>query len=262
MRATVLIPTYDHGPGLLAHALRSVQEQTVLDIEILVVGDGAASDLVARTGNPHDARVRYFENPKGEGQGEQWRHEAIQQSRGDVICYQADDDLWQSRHLERLLELLEHADFAHTTAIDVDAHAGMFPWLALIDRPAFRNLMLAGHNFLPLSVVGHTRAAYDALEHGWRPAPAGMPSDLFMWQQFLAADLRYAGTHVPTVLHFPSPHRVGWTLEEREAELAAWEGADLGRMTTRTLARARRLDLSPDGDLLNNWRNVIREAAL
>ena len=40
MLATVIVPTHDHGP-LLRLAVRSALRQTVEDLEVLVIGDGA-----------------------------------------------------------------------------------------------------------------------------------------------------------------------------------------------------------------------------
>ena len=39
MKATVLIPTHDHGPTI-RHSVVSALTQTVKDIEIFIVGDG------------------------------------------------------------------------------------------------------------------------------------------------------------------------------------------------------------------------------
>jgi hypothetical protein len=44
-----------------------------------------------------------------------------------------------------------------------------------------------------------------------------------MWRQFLADErCRFASATLPTVLVFPSPLRIGWTLDRRVAELDEW----------------------------------------
>ena len=46
-----------------------------------------------------------------------------------------------------------------------------------------------------------------------------------MWRQFLASEgCRFASPTKPTVLVFPSPMRLGWTLEQRVEELDLWCG--------------------------------------
>ena len=65
VKATVLIPTHEHGP-LLAYSVRSALAQTVRDLEVLIVGDGvddatrnAASEMAAL-----DPRVVFFDFPR------------------------------------------------------------------------------------------------------------------------------------------------------------------------------------------------------
>jgi len=222
--ATVLIPTHDHG-ALLGPALRSVQEQTVADLEIFVVGDGVPDvtrTLVAERVR-EDPRIRFFDNPKGARRGELLRHAALAEARGEIVCYQADDDLWLPGHVEELRRALVHADFANTIALQVQPGGWVFPWLAALEAPVFRATEEGGKNFLPLSVVGHTLAAYRALPEGWRTTPDGIFTDLWMWQQFLAnPELRLASSSCPTLLHFATPDRADWTPEQRLAELEQW----------------------------------------
>jgi glycosyltransferase involved in cell wall biosynthesis len=224
--ATVLVPTHDHGP-LLLHALRSVQEQTVRDIEIFVVGDGVPDvtrRLVAELA-AGDPRITFFDNPKGARHGEPSRHEALSRARGEIVCYQSDDDLWRPGQVAELRSCLATADFAHTVALRVDPNGPLVPWLAALEAGVFRGLMHTGANFLPLSTVGHTVAAYRALPHGWRTTPAGTPTDLYMWQQFLEQPgIRLASSALPLVFNFATPDRKGWTLAERLVELEHWRG--------------------------------------
>jgi GalNAc5-diNAcBac-PP-undecaprenol beta-1,3-glucosyltransferase len=222
--ATVVLPTHDHGP-LLRWSLRSVVAQTVEDIEIFVVGDGVPDEtrvLVAEL-IASDSRIRFFDNPKGPRNGELHRHAALEHATGEIVCYQADDDLWSADHVAELARLLADADFAHTIALKVDEGGPVSPWLAAIESGVFRALMHRGANFVPLSVAGHTLAAYRTLPHGWRTTPQGTPTDLYMWQQFLdLPKVRAVSGSRATVLNFPAPERRAWTAEDRCAELERW----------------------------------------
>jgi glycosyltransferase involved in cell wall biosynthesis len=99
--ATVLIPTHDHGPTL-RYAVQSALAQTVADLEVLVLGDGAPDvtrelmDELTRA----DPRVRWLDNPKGPRNGELHRHAALQEAQGEIVCYLSDDDLWLPGHVE------------------------------------------------------------------------------------------------------------------------------------------------------------------
>jgi glycosyltransferase involved in cell wall biosynthesis len=225
-KATVLIPTHDHGPTLL-YAAGSALSQSVGDLELFIVGDGVpdktreiAADLMRR-----DSRVRFFDNPKGPRHGELHRHAALREATGDIVCYLSDDDLWLANHLETMLALLDAADFANTLPLSVGETGATGGWTIDLALAYYRDLLLSGSNRIPLSCAGHTLEMYRRLPHGWRTTPPDIYTDLYMWQQFLSdRDCRVASGHQPTVLHFPSPWRTEWNIDERVAELAEWSG--------------------------------------
>jgi hypothetical protein len=170
-----------------------------------------------------DERVRFFDNPKGPRHGEIHRHAALQQARGEIVCYLSDDDLWLPDHVETMRRLLADADFANALPTYVDEKGELGFLLVDLSVPAYRELMLSGINRVPLSCGAHTLETYRELPHGWRTTPQGKPTDLHMWQQILA-DPGYTAVSStrPTVLFFPSPQRRSWTLEDRLAELDRW----------------------------------------
>lgn len=64
---------------------------------------------------------------------------------------------------------------------------------------------------------------YRKLPHGWRTTPAGTPTDLFMWQQFLSEPgCRATGGTRPTVLNLPRSRRRDQTPADRLIELEGW----------------------------------------
>jgi len=222
--ATILIPTHDHG-RLLTRSVRSALEQTVADIEVVIVGDGISEEGrdAAREMMRLDGRVRFLDAPKGKRHGEPTRHAILAEVETDFVCYLSDDDLLLPDHVAQIRHLLGSADFAHSLPcyVQVDGEIGV--WNVDLNLDVYRDLLLFGHNRIPLSAAAHTCEAYRRLPHGWRTTPPGVPTDLFMWQQFLdVPGMRFAsGTH-PTVLHFPSPERRSWTVEARLDELDRW----------------------------------------
>lgn len=226
VRATILIPTHDHGPTL-GPVLRSALSQTVRDIEVFVVGDGAPESTrrLVQDAARADPRLRWFDHPKGPRHGEIHRHAALREARGEIVCYLADDDLCLPDHVETMLRLLGTADFANTLPIQVLADGTLSGWAVDLARPAYRRLLLSGVNRVPLSCGAHTLACYRRLPAGWRTTPPDRHTDLFMWQQILSQPgCRAASGMRPTVLHFPSPFRKHMSLEERVDELREWEG--------------------------------------
>jgi hypothetical protein len=222
--ATILIPTFRHA-ALLPYALRSALEQDGASVEVFVIGDGVEDDTRAAV-EPFraDERVRFFDVPKGQRHGERHRHEALQHASGGIVSYLSDDDLLLPGHVRDMLRLLEEADFAHSAPFVVHEEGRL--WFHPIDvaRPEFQALLLrGGWNAIVLSGAAHTLDAYLRLPHGWRPAPAGIWTDLYMWQQFLRLPgFRGRTSHRLTHLHFPDNRRKGWSVEARVGELESW----------------------------------------
>jgi hypothetical protein len=224
LAATVIVPTHDHGPTLL-RSIPSALAQTVEDLEIFVIGDGVPSITreVMSELTASDERVKFFDHPKGPRHGEIYRHEALRRARGEIVCYLSDDDLWLATHVERLQTMLAEADFAHARPLWIDTEGKAHPWLVDLERPFYRELLQGGQNRIPLPCAGHTVELYRRLPAGWRTAPAGTPTDLYMWQQILSVpNCRAVSGSRPTVLHFPSPARTEWSIEQRLAELDSW----------------------------------------
>ncbi len=223
-RATILIPTHDHGPTL-RYSVGSALAQTVRDLEVFVIGDGAPDETrdlmegIVRT----DARVRYFDHPKGPRHGELHRHAALAGAQGRIVCYLADDDLFLPDHVETMDRLLRDADFAHSLPTGIHPDGSIDVWIIDLARTFYRRLMLSGRNRIPLSCGAHTLAFYRALPHGWRTTPAGTHTDLYMWQQFLSIPgVRAASGMRPTSIHFPGPERRGVPIRRRVEELERW----------------------------------------
>ncbi len=222
--ATILIPTHRHA-AFLGCAIRSALAQASVSVEIFVVGDGVDDDTRETMQQfLEDPRIRFFDFPKGERHGERHRHDALQEARGEIICYLSDDDLLLPGHVVEMRRLLAEADLAHSTPVLVDRD-GLLRYLpADLARPGFLALIHEGrNNFIGLTGAAHTRATYDRLPYGWRPAPPGTPTDIYMWQQVCALPgFRGATATRLTAIHFPDP---SWRLVDdasRAATLEDW----------------------------------------
>ena len=245
---TVLVPTHDHSE-LIPFTLRSIQAQTLVDFELFVVGDGAppaTRDAVAQLARD-DPRIRYYENRKGEGHGELYRHEALQQASASLVCYCGDDDLWLPHHLEVLARGLQTADFVHTLQTEINTEGHVFAHPSDLSRVAQRDRMTREmFNTFGPTVAGHTMTAYHRLPHGWRPRPDGMWSDLHMWRQFFATQgLTFATIPRVTSVKFAARSRKGWTAQRRLAGKGSLDGKELPvllKLVLQRLKGAPRLD--------------------
>jgi GalNAc5-diNAcBac-PP-undecaprenol beta-1,3-glucosyltransferase len=266
LAATVVVPTHDHGPMLL-RSVGSALTQTVEDLEVLVVGDGVPDvtrEIVAEL-TASDERVRFFDNPKGPRHGEVHRDAALQHARGEIVCYLSDDDLWLPNHVEELRALLDEADFAHTLPSWIEVDGRPLMWPVDLARPFYREFLLNIENRVPLGCGGHRLELYRRLPAGWRTTPTGTPTDLYMWRQILSLpDCRAVSGFRVTVLHFPSPARAEWTLEERLVEMDAWAARltdpRLESELAEALAGAARENVEWLDDLVMKLRGQVAEA--
>jgi hypothetical protein len=147
-----------------------------------------------------------------------------------------------------MLELLEDADFAHppSARFDADGTLQFFPWSYA--RPEFRDVARGRRGSIGLTGTAHTMEAYRRLPFGWRTTPEGMPTDHWMWMQFL--DLPgYRGVTGErlTYLTFPEPAWGKVPDAERAAVLEDW------------LRRSREPGFADEVDAL--LRDAIRRAA-
>ena len=231
-RATVVIPTHDHGPTL-SYALKSAQAQTVDDLEIFVIGDGVPDltrEIIAEAG-AQDPRIRFFDHPKGPHLGEAYRHAALQQARGAIVCYLSDDDLWFPGHVESMEALLDQADFAHALPLRVEEDGRLGAWNIDLRLAWFRKEILEGRNRIPLSCGAHRLDTYHRLPRGW--VTTSLHTDLYMWQCLLSLPgSRAVSGFQPTVLHFASSERKNWTIQQRVDELSRWS-TNLGELAWR-----------------------------
>lgn len=219
---TVLIPTHDHA-DTLRYAIASVQWQTCQDFELFVVGDGVpdrSRELLTELA-ADDARIRFFDFPKGERHGEANRHLALQEARGEFVAYQSDDDLWLPTHLASMAALLDKHDLVHCMQMEIlpdgQIRTGIFD--ALADPQGLEKMQSSTGGF-GLGSGAHRLDAYHRLPLGWHPAPAGINTDLHFWLQFLQQDwCRYHSYKWPNLLHLSSASRKDWSVDRRAEEL-------------------------------------------
>jgi Glycosyl transferase family 2 len=232
-RISVLVPTHEHA-ATLPYAVRSVQRQSVDDLEILVCGDGVSDDIRAVVAELQrtDPRIRFFDLPKGPNIGENNRDYVLRHAEGEIVCVQNDDDLWLPGHIEALERSLQDADFVGAMQVNVGTDDKVRGYYFDLERPEFVKPWLdwkpnyfgswASNGFGPI-FVGFRLDAYKRLPERWSTTPAGLPSDQTMWHKFLRQQwCRARFIRWPIALHFASSDRTGWTPEQRAEELRRW----------------------------------------
>jgi glycosyltransferase involved in cell wall biosynthesis len=114
---TAVIPTYNWS-SVLGCSIASALDQTVAELELLVVGDACTDDTaeVMASFAATDRRVRWINLERHGGSQVGPNNEALRQARGRFIAYLGHDDLWLPHHLEVLVAALTDSAGAPATA--------------------------------------------------------------------------------------------------------------------------------------------------
>jgi glycosyltransferase involved in cell wall biosynthesis len=116
---TVLITTYNR-KEIVWEAVGSALNQTMRDIDVLVVDDGSTDgttvDLANRYG--HDSRLRIVKRPNGGAPAA--RNTGLDHARGEYLALLDSDDLWEPGYLESQLSV-----FAAYPAVDLVINDGL-----------------------------------------------------------------------------------------------------------------------------------------
>jgi GT2 family glycosyltransferase len=119
---SIIVPTQNR-VGLLGDALRSVAAQTYRNWEIIVVNDGGEDISGAIDALPGDVAVKttalQLPTPTGQARA---RNRAIGSSRGEVLAFLDDDDIYLPDHLQTLVAGMREsgAGFAYTLSEKVN----------------------------------------------------------------------------------------------------------------------------------------------
>jgi glycosyltransferase involved in cell wall biosynthesis len=222
--ALLVIPTHDHA-ARLPYALRCAQEQTIEDIQIVVIGDGVGDDTrdaiapVLR----NDPRVQFLDRPKAGRTGEPHRHAVVSQTDAPIVGYLGDDDLMAPDHVATMIEALASADVAASIPTNV-APDGTVHWPAIDDREQrWVEAMTRGARGITLTRFTHTAEAYRRLPEGWATTPTGWPTDVYMFLKFATQPwCRVTRPDHITTLKFVSLSRTEMSEDERNAEMKEW----------------------------------------
>lgn len=223
---TIILPTHNH-PATLSYSISSILEQSFEDFNLVVIGDGVQKDsrIIIDKFLDIDNRVEFLDVLKSKRHGEKWRDTVIRESNSRYIAYHGDDDLMLPKHLETLLGEIENSDFIHTLPIQVgkEGELSFLPTDLSIQACLDWHLSPGVHNAVSLTGAMHLRELYLRLPVGWEETPDGIPSDLFMWKKFFAAD-RFIGksSRVSTTIKLDASLRTDLSDAERHKEIETW----------------------------------------
>ena len=120
---SVILPSYNHAQ-FVTTAVTSVLDQTIRDLELIVVDDGSSDgtpDLVERI---HDPRLRLIR--LGQNRLRHPRNLAIGLAQGQYVAFQNSDDVWLPKKLESQMEVMTNREdvIACFTGVEIIDHTG------------------------------------------------------------------------------------------------------------------------------------------
>ena len=236
-RVSILLPTHNRA-DVIGFAIQSVLAQTFGDFELLVVGDGCTDNTAEVVRAFDDRRITWLDLPKVPGVGYANRNRALRTAAGDIIAYQAHDDLWLPDHLQRLVDgLVENeAEFAYSMSLDVSIDGHITTQVFnLHDLYVWRLWHTKHIGYLPMCNVVHRRACFEKYGHWNERLIRG--GDWELWMRIIERGGRqnFAYLPLPTTLHFVADWRRG---------AATWRGRLWRAMRVRETADLPELKLA------------------
>lgn len=161
-----VIIAYYRGEQYIRNALASVERQTVLPVEVIIVDDGSPEpfpDDVASTTYPFPLR-RLVQGNAGQSAA---RNTGIRAARGEYVAFLDQDDEWAPHHLETMLAAIaEHATlswvYSDFDVVDAEGVRVVGSYLRskqiLLDRPAIADLVASDIMALPSASIMRRRA--------------------------------------------------------------------------------------------------------
>jgi GT2 family glycosyltransferase len=190
---SVLIRTMPGCGARLKEAITSVARQTYGPIHLVVVEDGGNTAQEQITSIEQTGRFTHVSYRPIEKSGRcKAGNAALQEAKGDLVCFLDDDDLFYADHLEVLVtawakqpELGAVYGLAYevkTQIIDKDAWIYKDLMHSLIHRQPFSRPLLWHHNFMPIQTVLFKRQLF--LDHGGFDPELDNLEDWNLWVRY------------------------------------------------------------------------------
>lgn len=113
---SIVVPVYNSAK-FLNDTIKTVQEQTYSNWELIFVDDGSMDDSVEiiKSFQKSDKRIKLFEQQKNYGAALA-RNKGINESQGNYLCYIDADDLWDKEKLEKQVKFMKenNCEFSFT----------------------------------------------------------------------------------------------------------------------------------------------------
>jgi glycosyltransferase involved in cell wall biosynthesis len=185
---SIITPSYN-SVKYIAQTIRSVQEQTLADWELLITDDCSTDETIAIINSfaANDSRIRLFTLPQNSGPGVARNH-SINQATGKYIAFLDADDVWKREKLEKQISFMQnsgsHFTFSFYDCMDENGQ--------LINQCVEAPKTLAYRQLFFCNYVGNLTGIYDSDYFGKIPVSAiKKRQDWIVWLTILKK-LKYA----------------------------------------------------------------------
>jgi len=124
---SIIMPSYNCGK-YVEDTIRSVQEQTYQNWEIIFVDDCSSDDTVRRVSYllERDPRIKLFQNHRNSGAAVS-RNYALREAKGRWVAFLDSDDLWEPTKLEKQVRFMEENGykFSYTCYSEMDTDGNL-----------------------------------------------------------------------------------------------------------------------------------------
>lgn len=159
---SIVMPAYNSA-AFIVESIRSVQEQSYSNWELLVIDDASQDETVEMVQElvQNDSRIRLHSLPANQGAGFA-RNIGIKAAEGEFICFLDSDDLWKSEKLEQQLEFMKKhgADVCYSSyeLIHEDG-SPVYKMIKALKELPFKKLLKANY-------IGNLTGIYNAKKLG------------------------------------------------------------------------------------------------
>jgi glycosyltransferase involved in cell wall biosynthesis len=201
---SVLIPTYNRAKILVERAIPSVLNQTYQNFEIIIVGDGCASEQMEILNTLKDKRIKFYNLPNRgnypKKPHDRWmvagtipRNKAIELCSGEWIAPLDDDDEFLDDHIETLLNFAIKNDFEMVFG-KVKMQLKQDKWIELGSYP------LKSGQISHISVLYHSKIKF--LKYDVDAWKYGEAADWNMWRRMKEAGVKIGFVNKVVGKHF------------------------------------------------------------
>lgn len=215
MKVSVVVPAFNQA-AYLREALVSALQQTMADLEIIVVDDGSTDATRQVCAALRDVRLRYIYQDNDRTMGCGARNHAMLEARGEWIALLDQDDRWAPDKLEKQLRRADHepqigAVFCRARFIDGAGNATGEQQGELPEGDVFHALLGSNRYYAPTGMFRRALLPAIGMPHAW----VGL-GDHALW---LAVARRTQVAVVDELLVDYRVHALGYQAQQRRAGL-------------------------------------------